>query len=713
MHRLLLSSALSTSLVFHPVMAQAQSWHADRVREEQLNELAAYTRVLWTAHRQVRKYIDWMGWRTRLTEREQQERTRLILEGLKSREVPSENLVPGLSFRTTNSFDVRFRFCEDVLMTYFGTPDFKHNASAEELIDAPVAQALWNGKYYSGALLGQMAEDGEGHYIQERGGKKGRRIPECVIKGEYPTRIRTGTVAIAQWVINPFEATRDRITSEKRTLPCPAGQVGSGILQTRKRRQPVNGRGQPVGAPYYDIVVERDGVWRDRTRHCRAPRTQLRQDTQVCDLVMRTAEQVITVPGEGMLVYDYFWTEVPDPDDPSQVTWQPSDKDGNILPAPLGYVSTEMTFCDGTSKPPTSAITPSTRSWSEEEDRACSNPAWWTDGHQVWGRTATEETYSYSGAFADWEATPDLYTTVILSHTPWAQRANYCRRWHHETRPQAITSDCASGYSGTRSYVRTAITQGTDWEIHPDQITTTYTPWVLTAKNCRRPAPPCPVWRRERGQCDNHAPAGGDRRGGGRERPEGPGSFDVNGDGRGDFQNAHAARAAGYDSGREVSGTCGGCNGPGRGRESGGNKGGEKKIVCTAMNAAYGFGSFRQAIWLAHARDSLTPYHQTGYHLVFLPLVRRAYGSDDWRARGIRKSLEHIARERTADIRAERQQARRRPLGRLYRALLEPACYVVGRLAGGRDVAGVDDVTRIASRRRQTPSPRTRTLNHA
>ena len=82
--------------------------------------------------------------------------------------------------------------------------------------------------------------------------------------------------------------------------------------------------------------------------------------------------------------------------------------------------------------------------------------------------------------------------------------------------------------------------------------------------------------------------------------------------------------------------------------------------------------------------------------MMALPLIRVAYGSDTHTARALRATLEHMARERTADIRAEMRGGRRRPLGRLYRAILEPLSYGLGWLAGGRDIEGIDEVPVLA-----------------
>jgi len=113
-----------------------------------------------------------------------------------------------------------------------------------------------------------------------------------------------------------------------------------------------------------------------------------------------------------------------------------------------------------------------------------------------------------------------------------------------------------------------------------------------------------------------------------------------------------------------------------KGDADGGNDG---KIVCTAMNQAYGFGSFRQAVWLQYSANNMTKAHEVGYHAIFLPLVRKAYHSGDKNNMILRRVLENIARHRTADIRAEMKGRKRDTIGRAYRVVLEPLCYVVGK----------------------------------
>ena len=106
------------------------------------------------------------------------------------------------------------------------------------------------------------------------------------------------------------------------------------------------------------------------------------------------------------------------------------------------------------------------------------------------------------------------------------------------------------------------------------------------------------------------------------------------------------------------------------------------KIVCTAMNQAYGFGSFRQAIWLQHS--ATMPNAKTiekGYHKLFLPVVAFAFSDKQTFARKlVRRVSEHIARHRTADLWKEMRGKKRDPLGRIYRAIIEPICYVAGKV---------------------------------
>ena len=113
------------------------------------------------------------------------------------------------------------------------------------------------------------------------------------------------------------------------------------------------------------------------------------------------------------------------------------------------------------------------------------------------------------------------------------------------------------------------------------------------------------------------------------------------------------------------------------------NTGKKGKIVCTAMNEAYGFGSFRQAIWLEQSA-TMHPAYEKGYHALFLPLVDWMYHSDrkeTLAAKIVRSVAERIARKRTADI-WKQKRGKFDLEGRIYRTILEPICFVVGKIKG-------------------------------
>ena len=103
-----------------------------------------------------------------------------------------------------------------------------------------------------------------------------------------------------------------------------------------------------------------------------------------------------------------------------------------------------------------------------------------------------------------------------------------------------------------------------------------------------------------------------------------------------------------------------------------GTDSGKSKIVCTMMNESYGFGSFRNKIWMKFHKD-LSPEYQRGYHRLFLPLVKIAKTN-----KIIKNILEHIAVHSTIDMR-QTLRGKRHTLGRLYRKVILPLCYWAGK----------------------------------
>ena len=111
----------------------------------------------------------------------------------------------------------------------------------------------------------------------------------------------------------------------------------------------------------------------------------------------------------------------------------------------------------------------------------------------------------------------------------------------------------------------------------------------------------------------------------------------------------------------------------GSGGGGGGNdSGGGGKIVCTMMNKSYGFGSFRNKIWMKFHKD-IAPEYQKGYHKIFLPLVKLSKTN-----KIVKKVLEHIAVHSTIDMR-QATRGKTHLLGRVYRKIILPLCYWAGK----------------------------------
>ena len=109
-----------------------------------------------------------------------------------------------------------------------------------------------------------------------------------------------------------------------------------------------------------------------------------------------------------------------------------------------------------------------------------------------------------------------------------------------------------------------------------------------------------------------------------------------------------------------------------------GSGGTSSKIVCTMVNERYGFGSFRNKIWMKF-HESYGPEYQKGYHAIFLPLVKIAKGEGKINT-AVRKVLEHMGRHVTADMFKIMKGKKRDPLGRIYRAIFEPTCRIIGKI---------------------------------
>ena len=116
---------------------------------------------------------------------------------------------------------------------------------------------------------------------------------------------------------------------------------------------------------------------------------------------------------------------------------------------------------------------------------------------------------------------------------------------------------------------------------------------------------------------------------------------------------------------------------------SGGGSGGgsadkkSKSIVCTEMYRQTQLDDWQKTIklWYLFQKKYLSETHQKGYHFLFKPFVKGMQKSNTLTSVG-----RHFAQERTKDIKHIMYGTKFSLLGRVYRIILEPICFVVGLL---------------------------------
>ena len=103
----------------------------------------------------------------------------------------------------------------------------------------------------------------------------------------------------------------------------------------------------------------------------------------------------------------------------------------------------------------------------------------------------------------------------------------------------------------------------------------------------------------------------------------------------------------------------------------------DDKIICTEMYRQTNLNDWKEAmkLWYVFQKKHLTPTHQVGYHFLFKPFVRGMKKSKILTAIG-----SHFAKQRTKDIKHIMFGTKFSLLGRAYRIIFEPICYVTGLL---------------------------------
>ena len=106
----------------------------------------------------------------------------------------------------------------------------------------------------------------------------------------------------------------------------------------------------------------------------------------------------------------------------------------------------------------------------------------------------------------------------------------------------------------------------------------------------------------------------------------------------------------------------------------------DAKIICTEMYRQTQLEDWNRTIklWYLFQQKHLSETHQKGYHFLFQPFVNGMKQSTVLTAIG-----KHLAEQRTKDIKHIMYGTKFSLLGRLYRIIIEPICYIVGLFVRG------------------------------
>ncbi len=118
-------------------------------------------------------------------------------------------------------------------------------------------------------------------------------------------------------------------------------------------------------------------------------------------------------------------------------------------------------------------------------------------------------------------------------------------------------------------------------------------------------------------------------------------------------------------------------SGTGSGSSDTSSKDKPAKIVCTEMYRQTQLDDWQRTIklWYLFQKKYLSETHQKGYHFLFKPFVKGMQKSNMLTSVG-----RHFAQERTKDIKHIMYGTKFSLLGRVYRIILEPICFLVGLL---------------------------------
>ena len=150
---------------------------------------------------------------------------------------------------------LRARYCDNVLLVYFGAAEAKGVGGAHRAIQQ--ARRSFLPERERGVKLPMLSWLEAGRVVDAHGSD--RSLPAC-ITANYLEPLPSGRAALAGDVVDPWTELRERESFEHREAPCPPGKHGV----KRHRRtvtQEFNKSDAPVGAPVHGAWESAPGSW--------------------------------------------------------------------------------------------------------------------------------------------------------------------------------------------------------------------------------------------------------------------------------------------------------------------------------------------------------------------------------------------------------------------------------------------------------------------
>ena len=526
-----LSSVSALAMSLYPLQAVSQTAAQDKILfdkyDTRVDVAAAYTEVMYQVQRNLARYLSGTAGGVHEGLRAgdsvaQETYIDAIATAIELTEQPpaagTTNALRTFPYAMSGSFDIAFRYCGGNLLSYFDTNVFKSNLTQDQIQNAPVLQAIREGKRASAKGLYILRTVGGNRELVATGGRT-RSYPACfdTLNG-VADALPDGTLLTVEAASIPSRvASTQKVGVERRVDACSAGTVGSGRQMFRDVFQDKNAAGKNVGAR------TPDATWSVLADACNAP-------------IGMTQYVVENCAQGGIARYRFTLTQAQDPTDPFKTIWVPTDAGGNVVSSPVLVRDMLVGQCDNVPPAQKTLDPTSDTTYIETQSPSC-NAAYPAYSGTLYGpyreeRTRRERIFDLPGSSEN---------VTQISYTNWASVADGCYRNKISDAVATRTIACPTSWVGVHRQQRTLRTTVTDYanpsSTDPRNVTVIRN-WATVLNTCQ-PAPPS----------NNNSSSSG-------------GKVDVDGDGIADFNGSYDAMAAGYTGWTEVSGSCGSCNGP-------------------------------------------------------------------------------------------------------------------------------------------------------